>query len=380
MPAPKRVIVSVINDLVTDQRVNRSCMALVEMGYEVLLVGRKLPRSLPLPQRPYRMHRMRLLFTRGALFYAEYNFRLFLFLLFRRAAVLHSNDLDTLLANHTVARLRGLPLVYDSHEYFTEVPELEHNAFAKKTWKRIEQRIVPKLRYCITVNASIARLFHEAYGKEFRVMRNVPLPLRNDMPRASRKELGMPEDKIILVLQGSGINMHRGAEELVEAMALLDERFHLYIIGGGDVMDILKQLCTQLQLEQKITFLGKQPYEKLFQYTCQADAGLTLDKDTNINYRYSLPNKIFDYIQAGIPVIASDLVELRRIIEQYRAGVVLHEVTPDCIAQTVQQLFSTPGLTPAIRSGLPAAAATLNWDHEKKVLQDIYAEIEIKKA
>lgn len=320
------------------------------------------------------MYRMRLLFTRGPFFYAEYNFRLLLFLLFRRAAVLHSNDLDTLPANYLAAKLKGAELVYDSHEYFTEVPELEHNAFAKKTWKRIERNIVPRLKYCITVNQSIADLFYRDYKKTFMVMRNVPMPAQTVASR-TREELGMPVDKKILILQGSGINIHRGAEELVEALSLLDDQYCLYIIGSGDVIHLLQCMTDALKIEHKIIFLPRQPYDAMMQYTANADLGLTLDKDTNINYRYSLPNKIFDYIQAGIPVLASDLPEIRRVVNHYNIGKVLSEVTPECIARNVAGFLDDTESVTQARNNTRTAAAELNWENEKKVLIDIYRQL-----
>lgn len=370
----KRVIVSVINDLATDQRVDRTCTTLHEMGYEVLLVGRKLKHSMPLPEKPYRMHRMRLIFTRGAAFYAEYNFRLFLFLLFRRVDVLHSNDLDTLAANYLVSVLRRKPVVYDSHEYFTGVPELEHNPFAKRTWKRIESCIVPKLDHCFTVNKSIAGLFREDYGKDFHVMRNVPKRMK-ETAAVTRKELGMPEDKRILVLQGSGINIDRGSEELVRAMALLDDVYLLYIIGSGDVIPVLKEMIPALSLQEKVKLTGKLPYAQLLQYTRNADAGITVDKNTNINYRFSLPNKIFDYIQAGIPVLASDLVEIRRVIETYDVGVMIPEVTPEAIAQGINRMFADQEAWLRMKANTVRAAAELNWEEEQKVLVNVYRQI-----
>ena len=144
MPPPfQRALVSVTNDLATDNRVHRTCTVLLALGYEVLLVGRKLPGSMPL-ERPYRTRRMRLLFNKGPLFYAEYNARLFLLLLFSRSTLLFSNDLDTLLPNFLVARIRGQKLVYDTPEFYTEVAGLVRRPRARavrgRRWLRLFRR------------------------------------------------------------------------------------------------------------------------------------------------------------------------------------------------------------------------------------------------
>ena len=170
----KRAIVSVINDLVTDQRVNKSCLALQKVGYEVLLVGRQQRKSPPMDERPYATHRMKLLFEKGPLFYAEYNIRLFFFLLFHRANLLLSNDLDTILPNYFISRLKGIKMIFDSHEYFTETPELVNRPKVQQVWKRIEGFTVPKLNEMITVCDSIADLFREKYGVKVHVIRNIP--------------------------------------------------------------------------------------------------------------------------------------------------------------------------------------------------------------
>lgn len=367
----KRIIASVINDLVTDQRVHKTCLTLSELGFELLLVGRRLPDSLPMDKRPYRHHRMKLLFTKGPLFYAEFNIRLFFFLLSHKFDLLTSNDLDTLLPNYLMSKIKRKPLVYDSHEYFTEVPELDNRPHVQKFWKRIERWIFPNLTDVFTVNQSIAGLFEDDYGIRPKVVRNIPFKKKLKAEK-TRKDLALPEDKFILILQGSGINIHRGSEEMVEAMKNLDGAV-LLVVGGGDVIDKLKEMAQHPDINGKVIFKPRQPYNSLMQYTANADMGLTLDKDTNLNYRYSLPNKIFDYIQAGIPVLASDLPEIRRIITKYDIGDFIPSHNPTEISKKVEEIMNNKTLLNNWKRNLTFAADDLTWEEESEIIKQVYS-------
>ena len=365
----KRAIVSVINDLVTDQRVHRTCITLSENGYDVLLVGRKQRKSLPLPQRPYKTKRMRLLFEKGVAFYAEYQFRLFWVLMFKKADLFFSNDLDTLMPNYFISKLKGKPLIYDSHEYFTGVPELQNHPLKQKAWKLVERMIIPRLKYMFTVNESIAGLYSNEFGTQVKIMRN--MPLKNELPfKISRTELGIPEDKSIVILQGAGINVERGVEEAIEAMKYVNNSL-LLIIGGGDTIEELKALADKLQLTEKVKFIPKQPFEKLMQYTIHADLGLSLDKDSNINYRYSLPNKLFDYIHAEVPVLASPLIEVKKIVEHYNVGECITTHNPQEIAAKINAMLADKAKLSTYKQNVQKAKEELCWDKEKKVLVDV---------
>ncbi len=369
---PMRIIISVVSDLVTDQRVHRTATTLYNAGHDVVLVGRRKKDSLDI-SRNYNTVRFNLWWEKGALFYAAYNLRLFFYLLFTKVDVLVSNDLDTLLPNFLISKVKRVKLFYDSHEYFTEVPELVSRPRIQRIWKRIERWIFPKLKYVWTVNASIAKLYSDEYGKEVGVIRNVPVTLK-DLKKRSRMELNLPADKKILLFQGAGINVDRGGEEAVLAMQNIDDSLLLFI-GGGDVISILKVMVERLNLTEKVRFIPRLPFDELMAYTAIADVGLSLDKDTNINYRYSLPNKVFDYIHAGLPVLSSNLVELRKIVEGYDVGLIAESHDPDYLSGRIREMFSDKKRFDSWGENLKLAAAELCWEKEEKKLLHIFRDV-----
>lgn len=371
--AKPRAIVSVINDLNTDQRVHKVCTFLTGRGYDVLLVGRKKRDSRPLDSRNYRMHRMPLLFEKGALFYAWFNFRLFFFLLVRRHTLLVSNDLDTLLPNYLVSRLRRTRLVYDSHEYFTEVPELIHRPKVQRVWERIERFVFPKLKTVYTVNRSIAQKYEEKYGVPLKVVRNVS-PLWHPDHVRTKAELGIPEGKHLLIMQGAGLNIERGVEEAVAMMHHLPDAV-LLLVGDGDIIPQMKLQVGREHLGERVLFFGKRPYSELMQFTWHADLGLSLDQPTNPNYEFSLPNKVFDYIHTTTPVICSNVVEVAAIVRKYDLGLVLDKCDPQHMAQQIGALLSDPGRMETLKAHCRTAARSENWEKETEVLRSIYPDV-----
>jgi glycosyltransferase involved in cell wall biosynthesis len=362
----RKAVVSVINDLVSDVRVQKTCMVLQDLGYEVTLIGRILPSSPPLPAEwTFKTHRMNLLFKKGVPFYVFFNIRLFFKLLFLRADVLFANDLDTLGPNYFVSKIKGIPLIYDSHELFCEVPELQNSPFKKKTWEFLERMILPKLKYAITVNASIADFYRNRYGCNMQVVRNIPPVMKVEVFK-SRKELGIEQKEHVFVLQGAGINIHRGAEELVLSMKYIDNAL-LLIIGSGDVWPVLEKLVQEQGLTDKVRLMKRLPKNELIQYTRNADVGISIDKGTNLNYQYSLPNKLFDYIQCGIPVLASRMVEIENIVSTYQIGDFIDSHDPSHIAEKLKDM-TAPEKQRVWRKNTEQAKKDLNWDTEKEVL------------
>lgn len=364
---PKRIVLAVTNDLEGDQRIHKVARSLQKKDWEPLLVGRLLHDSQPL-KRPYRYKRIRLLFSRGPVFYACFNLRLFLYLLFVRADLFVANDLDTLAAVWLASRLRKVPMIYDSHEYFTEVPELQNRHRVKSIWKSIERKIQPKIRHVITVNESIAELFRNEYHQEVTVVKNLPPADVNEPIEGS-----LPDhftSKPIIIYQGA-VNVGRGLEEMLMAMKKLRE-FNFLIVGGGDRLDVLQRMVADEKLDQQVYFTGRVPFESLAWYTKKAAIGMSLEQDIGLNYRLSLPNKLFDYMRAGIPVIASDLPEIKAHVKEIGFGKVSKDFSPSSLAICVRSIWEDKELYEKYRQNALKSLDNYTWEKQELVLFELY--------
>ena len=363
----KKVIFTVTNDVFADQRINKMARTLSGMGFDVVLVGVKRKNSPPFNPVYADVLRIPVLWQKGFMFYASYNIQLFFFLLFRKFDILVANDLDTLLPGHLVARLHRKPLVYDTHEYFTGTPEVISRPKVYKVWKWLENKLFPRQQTIITVNRSIAGLYEKEYNKQLYVVRNVP-PYHEARSKKTRHELGIPENKRIIIMQGTGINTGRGAEELIAAMQPTYglENTLLLMIGGGNAIELIKRQAQDLGIMDRVLFLPRMPWTDLFEYTIHADIGLSLDRDHGLNYRFSLPNKLFDYIMAGTPVLVSDLPEVSNIVDTYNVGRKIESHDPSHIAGCIKEMLHDQQQLDRWKENCLQAAKELCWEQEEE--------------
>ncbi len=363
----KKIIVSVTNDLVSDNRVHKVCTTLTNIGFDVLLVGRKLSGSLTIANRGYQTKQFNLIFKTGALFYAEYNFRLFLFLLFAKFDVLLSNDLDSLTANFLASKIKDKPLVYDSHEYFTEVPELINRPKVQRVWEWLERKMVPNIKHVYTVCDSIAKIYFEKYGVPFKVVRNIPRASKNSI----QKNVNANSEKIVLY-QGA-VNIGRGLEQAILATKLIDDAM-LIIAGDGDIKPELEKLVEKEKLQNRVKFTGRLPINELEKLTPKADLGLSIEEDLGLNYHFALPNKLFDYIQAQVPVLVTNLPEMVAIVKQYQIGEISDSLQPKELAEKIKTALFNIEKRKKWKENLKVAAKELTWEKEEKILVEIYSQ------
>ncbi|MCK5820636.1 MAG: glycosyltransferase [Bacteroidales bacterium] len=368
----KRVISTVTNDLVGDQRIHKAAMSLLKAGWSPELVGRRFKSSEPV-SREYKTRRFRLLFNKGPLFYACYNIRLFCYLLVVRADLFLANDLDTLPAVWMASKLRKIPYVFDSHEYFTEVPELVNRRAVQKIWKSIERRILPGTKYMLTVNEEIAHLFEKEYDIKVRVLLNVPNVSRGEAVQEFQGQIpGSFEGKTLILYQGA-INKGRGLENMIDAMPKLSA-YALLVIGGGDILDILRKQVADLNLKETVHFTGRLPMEELLWYTQQADIGISLEQDLGLNYRLALPNKLFDYMHAGLPVLVSDLPVMSQLVNEVGFGMISNKFDPDYLAEKIGAMTADQERYKGWCDAALKWSAKYTWESQELVLTGICEE------
>lgn len=369
----KHIIMAVTNDLATDQRVGRTCAALHEAGYAVTLVGRRLKESPRLVPRQYKCVRMRLLFRRSALFYAEYNLRLLMRLLVMRADLFYANDSDTLLACCWAARLRRKPLAFDAHELFPDVPELVGKPAVRRVWRWVESWCLPYVTVAFTVSRPVAEAYDRRYGIVMKVLRNVPV---SSTPLPTTRRVG---EKTMLLYQGA-VNVGRGVRELIDVMNLLPD-CRLTVAGDGDLLDELKDYAEKKPWGGRIEFLGRVTPERLHAITGEADLGLCLLEELGLSYQCALPNRIGDFIHAGVPILATGFEAIREVLEHYGVGTVTeacpHVKEGQAYEAYINRLADTISKTLTLWREMPGeekerrfakARRELCWENEKKIL------------
>ena len=359
----KRIYFTVTNDLVYDQRMKRICTSLAANNFNVTLVGRKLRHSLAIESQNYKQQRIRCFFNKGKLFYAEFNIRLFFFLLFKKIDGICAIDLDTIVPCLAISKLKNIPRVYDAHELFTGLKEVVTRPMVKRLWTSVERFAVPRFKWGYTVSESIAEEFGRRYGVTYQTVRNIPVlkPLDN-----------LSASEPFILYQGA-VNEARGFENLVPAMKMIN--YKLVICGDGNFMTQLKALVTENEVQDKVELTGMLLPGELWKIAQKAAIGVAFPENIGINQYLALPNKFFDYLHAGLPQVNVDFPEYRKLNDQYHVAVLVNNIEPKTIADSINNLMADTVLLKELRQNCIEARQELNWQNEEKKLISFYQNI-----
>ncbi len=342
---------------------HRICTSLAENGYSVTLVGRKLASSHPLTEKKFAQKRIRCWFNKSKWFYAEYNIRLLFFLLFKKMDAICAIDLDTILPCFRISRWKKIPRIYDAHELFTELKEVISRPSVHRVWLKIEKKIVPKFKWGYTVSDSIAEEFYRRYQVNYTTIRNVPI--------LQTPETSVQVEKFILY-QGA-VNEARGLEYLIPAMQWVNSK--LVICGDGNFMEQLEKLISDYQLKDKIELTGMLSPEKLSKISQKAYIAVAVPEKEGLNQYFALPNKLFDYIHAGLPQVTVNYPEYQKINKQYEIAVLIDDISPKRIADAINNLMMDDVLYLRLKENCLKARMELNWQQEEKKLVTFYKSV-----
>jgi glycosyltransferase involved in cell wall biosynthesis len=371
MEMDNTIVVAVTNDLTYDQRMMKTCTFLSQHYHRVLLLGRQLPASIPLSNAPFQQKRWRLLFTKGPLFYVEYNLRLWLFLLQHKPSHVVSVDTDTLLACGIYKWLyrSKVTLFFDAHEYFSQVPELLGRKKIQWIWEKISTTFIPLADKAYTVGPMLSDIFTVKYKKTFDVVMNAPLFEENSMSHDGH--ISLYEQEKWIIYQGA-LNEGRGIEHMITAMdELRNEALRFHIVGDGPIKSKLEEMIRVMDLSSTVKLLGFMKPEDLQSYSKRAYLSLNVSENKGWSYYYSLNNKFFDYIHAGVPSLLNNFPEYVALNQIYDVGI-LCEASPSSLVHAVKTILLDNDRYCCLKNNCLHAAKKLSWQNEMVTLQRIY--------
>jgi glycosyltransferase involved in cell wall biosynthesis len=367
-----RICMAVFTDLRFDFRVYREARSLVDAGHRVTIVSTAFADGPPPPWEGVTFHLIPIDRSRSLRrTYPSFWRQAYPLLVEANAQVYHAHDLDALWPAARAARHRGAQLVYDSHEFFTEQSSLVQRPPVRMFWLLLERLLIRRAHSVVTVADPIARKLEGRYGlPRVHVVRNLPpyrAPVASDVIRA---QLHIPATRPVVLYQG-GFLTDNGLGELVEASAGFADAVFV-LLGDGPCEAALQQKAQNLGLTDRVRFIPRVPFQQLHSYTCSADVGLCLLKGTGSSSYHSLPNKLFEYLMAGLPVVASNFSEMERVVSATGCGITAPPTDQRAVQRAIADILGDPHRLARYREASLAAARSYNWEAEAPRLLEVY--------
>lgn len=362
-----KLVFTVTNDLVYDQRMNRICTSLCNAGYDVTLIGRTNKNSPPLLDKPYHQKRFKCYVQKGKWMYIEYNIKLFFILLFTSTDVYGAIDLDSILPNLLASIIRRKKRVYDAHELFCEMEEVYTRPGIYKMWKTIEKWSVPYFDHGYTIGDFYALEYQKMYQKNYTVVRNATV---------LDESIQLPtKDEITYILYQGAVNEGRSFDTLIPAMQHLNAK--MIICGNGNYFEQTKALVAKYNLQDKITMTGYIKPQELINYTCNAYIGITIFSDeskSKSNY-LSMGNRFFDYMHSAIPQICVNYPEYQKVNEEFEISLLVDDLQAITLANAMNKLLTDKKYYQRLRTSALACRKKYCWQEEEKKLIAFYKKL-----
>jgi glycosyltransferase involved in cell wall biosynthesis len=362
----KSVLIVFLGNIHYDTRVTNFYRTFKDRGYKTRVVGFDwLTENFQTEKGDVSVYKLRKRFS--ILYYIRFAFILSRRILFTNADFIFAEDVYTLPFAVIFGKLKGAKIIYDSREVYGYLAGLSKRKNIQNLLRWVEKTFISSVYKTMTTGPLDSIHVEKEYGLENTlVVRNLPLFCKITDPFDFRKYYSLSESTKILLYQG--VILHgRGLKLIFDVLSEISDCV-LVILGGGEYTEYYKNLCTEKGLNSKVFFFGKIPQNELLSYTAGADIGLSLIENLSLSYYYALPNKMFEYILTGVPVLASNLPQMKDMIDKYKVGLYVDPENSDDLKSTLQRLVNDNDLRQRLSENCFEASKELNWENEIKKL------------
>lgn len=359
----KKVLITFLGNIDYDTRCNNLFNSLSDKGYEVEFLGfdwlTENFSTIKGKKTVYKLSKKPI----SLFFYLKFYSILKLKLLTKKYDIIFAEDLYCLPVCVIIGKIKKAKVIYDCRELFGFLAGLKNKKLLQKFWSTIERLFINKADLILTTGEMDSEFIRKQYNiQNDLVVRNLPQHKKSQSPVNYYSLLGIDKSKKILLYQG--VVLHgRGLKMIFEFLQTSDD-FILVVLGGGEMLDYYKQLSEQMSLQKKVFFIGKIPQDKLIDYTAGAFIGLSLIENISLSYYYALPNKLFEYIMSEIPVIATNLPQMKKIIDEFKVGFYLNENDISLFSEILYRLNTDNDLYYHIKSNCQITSQLLCWERE----------------
>lgn len=297
------------------------------------------------------------------LFYLKFSWILLRELLKTKADIYFAEDFYTLPFVTIIAKFKKAKVYYNSRELYAFIGGLRNRPIIQSIVKTIEKYFIKKVDLVLTTGEMDSHFLENYYQiKNTVVIRNIPLLRYAESKIDYRTKYNLPPDSFILLYQGVLLE-GRGIPLILKAMKDLPNTV-LIILGDGEQKSNFIKLANNYNLSNRVIFAGTISQDELLNYTAGADLGLSLIENISVSYYHALPNKLFEYIMAGLPVLSSDLPQMKRIVEMYQVGEAININDEKNIIKVIAKLERDRNLLEKYKENCFKAAKELNWQEE----------------
>jgi len=370
MPEPFHICFTFLGDIHYDSRLSRCVETLSSCGYQVTV----LMATEKSEEREFTGAQIRSLFVRpwasGKLRFLSFYLKALWPALRAKADCYFASDLYTLPIAYLAARLGHARLIYDSRELYSSIAALRDRRQTQRFWSYVERKIVPRTDAVFTVNDALA----ESISNRYSISKPTALlncPSRQVVHRSGRLRtvLTIPPGSRILLYQG-GLQQGRGIDIMLSVIKKVSGGV-LVLIGNGNLKSLTLEIIKREGLDRKVFLLDAVPVSQLLEYTASADIGLCLIENFGASYYHSLPNKLFEYVAAGIPVVASNFPEIRHFVESNGVGLCVDPTSEHDVVKAIERLLTDTDLYRALVHHCIQTADRYTWENESRKLREV---------